>query len=748
MLELAFPHARTRLTARDLLVGCVAEDDPHVLGQALRLVQSIRWFGGELAGARVLVCAVGGLDPSFQEAFESHGAEVRIVSPFHQRDRSANKLQFFAEVWETDREMLLLLDCDTVVVQDPLPWMRRGSFQARIAPLPAVTPEVFERVFRHYGLPLPAREHVHSFAGTATIPYCNAGAILLPSELARQIIPVWCDYNARLADELEILHPCEHQCHQASLSLALAACPVPFAEAPAELGFQLNLSHLPPPEGYFAVDPAILHYHDRVDPEGYLLHTPYPFAQVRVEAFNRRLRQEREGLSSLSGSLRPSGERSAPSGGPAGPATRVVVLGMHRSGTSALTSLLRQMGLWAGEEDDFPPADQHNEAGYWEHRGVWSVDEAILQTLGTSWSEAVDLDLSRLDEGLHARFSERAREVVRDLDRHGSWVVKDPRLCLLFPFWREILSDPFCILIYREPLPVARSLAARDGFPISYGIALWELYTREALASTRGLPRVLISHRELMTDPAATLHRLHRHLVQARPELTRCQVPTAEEIRAVLDPALVHHRQEPELERSYLTVPQLALLDALADGSALDLDPVPPLSSGARDLLASYRSLLDTTQRLRDRLAMQTNLAASLQEARGLLAAYQSELAADQRALITQKNALAAQEAAHQKALAAQKAAHQNALAVQQAAQESALAAHRNALADLHRAHSWLDELDAIVSAILGSRSWKIGRAFIIPIQRLLGRSQTSASERRDRLMDEVRSWRRRDAGE
>ncbi len=82
-------------------------------------------------------------------------------------------------------------------------------------------------------------------------------------------------------------------------------------------------------------------------------------------------------------------ERPAP---PVSPAAQVVVLGMHRSGTSALTGLLPLLGLWAGEEDDFPPADEHNQAGYWEHRGVWSVDEAILQTLGAKrQAEPVDL---------------------------------------------------------------------------------------------------------------------------------------------------------------------------------------------------------------------------------------------------------------------------------------------------------------------------------------------------------------------
>jgi hypothetical protein len=229
------------------------------------------------------------------------------------------------------------------------------------------------------------------------------------------------------------------------------------------------------------------------------------------------------------------------------------------------------------------------------------------------------------------------------------------------------------VLIHREPLPVARSLAARDGLPIPYGIALWEKYTREALASTLGLPRVLVSHRELMADPVATLRGLHGHLA-----LAGLHLPGEEEIRAVVNPALVHHPRDPGAERAYLTPPQIELLDALADGSALGLDPVPPLSAGARDLLASYQSLQDTARGLRDQIA-----------------------------------------------------ARDHAVAV--ASREP----------DLQRALSWLDELNAIVSAILDSRSWKIGRAFTAALRPPRGGSPTSASTRRDRLMDEVRSWRR-----
>jgi hypothetical protein len=624
MLALSSPLARAGLAARDVLVGCVVEGDPRSLDQALRLVQSIRWFGGEMADSPIVVCVLGGLDASSRQAFASCGAEALPVSA-RERNRAGGDLQLVSRVSGSDRE-ILLLDCGTIVVQNPLPWMRHG-----------------------------------------------------------------------LAETAE-------------------------AEAPAELDFRLDLSNPPPPEGYFAVDPAILRYHDRVDPEGYLLYSPYPFAQVRIEAFNRRLRQEREGRAAAPRVTPP------PSAPAARPAAQVVVLGMHRSGTSALTALLRLLGLWAGEEGDFPPADEHNEAGYWEHRGIWAVDEAILQSLGAGWSEVADLDLSRLNQELRARFRKRARETVRELDRHGSWVIKDPRLCVLFPFWREILERPFCVLIHREPVAVARSLAARDGLAILGGIALWEKYMLEALASTRGLPRVLISHRELMADPEATLLRLHRQLELQGASV---RIPTAEEIRTILDPALVHHRHEPGTERRHLTLPQLDLLEALDNGTALHLDPLPPLSPGARDLLAAHQSQQAAMRGLRDRLTAQSHRVACLQQVQeNLRVSHQDALTAQQDVL-----------ASHRKTLATQ----QELLTAQQEALSEQQEALATSAADLRRALSWLDELDAIFTATLDSRAWKIGRAVtgsLGSLGRLLGRSKISAAERRDRLMNKVRSWR------
>jgi len=576
------------LTASDLVVGCVTEDRSPFLAQACNLVRSIRWFGGELAAAEVVVCAVGGIEAGARRTLEALGAEVRIVAPFDRRNPFANKLQFLSAVATTPRAGVLLLDCDTLVVRDPLPLLLPEKMMAKIAPFPTVPPEIFARLFRHFHLPLPPAAYVNSFTATPTILYCNSGVVFLPSALARELVPVWRDFNSRLAARLDLLHPCERHCNQASLSLALAACPVPFAAAPFELNYQLNATHVAPPLGYFAVDPAILHYHDRMSPDGTLQPLPYPLAVAHLAAFKARLAAER------------NSERARPV--PAPPAARrvehpaqIVVLGMHRSGTSAAARILGLMGCWAGTDDDFPPADEGNPTGYWEHRAVWAIDEAALRTLGCSWWDVRDFAIERLDPDSRARLEQSARTFAAEMDRSGPWVIKDPRLCLLFPLWRRALERPVCVLVHRHPLAVARSLTARDGLALAHGIALWELYTLRALAATRGVPRTLLSYRGLLDAPEATVAQLRRDLLRLAPEgASSLRLPDPAEIAGFLSPAL--DRQGSAREESaagYLNAQQAALLAALESGRVFDLDPVPPLSPLAASLITDLSRLAE-----------------------------------------------------------------------------------------------------------------------------------------------------------
>lgn len=293
---------------------------------------------------------------------------------------------------------------------------------------------------------------------------------------------------------------------------------------------------------------------------------------------------------------------------------------MHRSGTSALARVLGLMGCASGGEDDFPPPDEANPRGYWERKDVWSLDEDLLAALGASWDAPVGVDLDRLPESAAAGFEARAARIVAALDRRRPWVVKDPRLCLLFPFWRRVAPTPVVLLVHRSPLSVARSLAARDGFPLVLGIALWECYARAALASSLGQPRLLVRYEDLIDRPRTTAARLLETL--AAHGVSGLSEPPAGALEAFLDPRLERHGREPAVERALLTAEQQALAEAFADGSALAWASVPPLSLGAADLLARHgeRNRRDA-ELARTSEELHAHLAESTENARSELAA-------------------------------------------------------------------------------------------------------------------------------
>jgi hypothetical protein len=81
-------------------------------------------------------------------------------------------------------------------------------------------------------------------------------------------------------------------------------------------------------------------------------------------------------------------------------------------------------------------------------------------------------------------------------------VWKDPRNCLTLPFWRATIPDrPSIVFMTRDPPAVAASLQRRDHFTTTFGLALWERYTRLALAGMSGLPVFVSTYESLTADP-------------------------------------------------------------------------------------------------------------------------------------------------------------------------------------------------------------------------------------------------------
>lgn len=183
--------------------------------------------------------------------------------------------------------------------------------------------------------------------------------------------------------------------------------------------------------------------------------------------------------------------------------TAIMVLGMHRSGTSALTRILNLLG--ADLPDDLMPANAYNKSGYWEPTDVVALNDAWLAKADAAW-DAPFLE----DDTLHGALPRTAVKTAVDTIRtafgegHELIAVKDPRCTLYAPTWRQALQNagyaPAQVLIHRDPAEVAQSLAHRDKFTADEAGLLWAWYSLKALKAFQSDGGVVVSYSGLRQD--------------------------------------------------------------------------------------------------------------------------------------------------------------------------------------------------------------------------------------------------------
>lgn len=273
---------------------------------------------------------------------------------------------------------------------------------------------------------------------------------------------------------------------------------------------------------------------------------------------------------------------------------QIIVLGMHRSGTSVVARLLNLMGTYFAPERMELPATTANPKGYWERRDVVNLNEDILKALDITWDKIGDFTSKQLTPDVFSPFKSLAQEIILGLDAHRPWMLKDPRLCLLLPYWLPLLEIPVCVYVHRNPIQIAQSLRKRDGFSVHFGIALWEKYTLHALADSAKLPRFLISYHDLMSKPLETTKILYENLLALN--IQGLRLPTDKEILAFIEPTLFHAQGDDSLQNAFINRQQADLISAFVDGSILTRSPLPSLSSGAIEILAEYEAQWSTAE--------------------------------------------------------------------------------------------------------------------------------------------------------
>lgn len=194
----------------------------------------------------------------------------------------------------------------------------------------------------------------------------------------------------------------------------------------------------------------------------------------------------------------------------------VVVLGMHRSGTSVGMGVLRALGVACG--DDLVPAGRSNPAGFWEHAGIVAVHERLLADLGRVWhgpQGTHPLPEGWEDSEAALRATQDLAEIVRK-EREAVpgqvWGFKDPRTMRLWPLWQriwdELALEPVPIVMFRHPDAVVRSLRKHNGLDPERGQLIWLQHNLEALRATGSTLRAALEFDALVNDPEAEVGRL------------------------------------------------------------------------------------------------------------------------------------------------------------------------------------------------------------------------------------------------
>ena len=185
----------------------------------------------------------------------------------------------------------------------------------------------------------------------------------------------------------------------------------------------------------------------------------------------------------------------------------VVIVGMHRSGTSALARCLNLLGVSLGPEDQLTPASpDENPRGFWESQPLKVINEKVLTLFGGAWDAPPDLPKGWENADRLASCRDDAQALLDGLAAAGAWGWKDPRSCMTLPFWRKIVpQQPVGMLIYRHPLEVAASLHKRNQMPFEIGLALWTIYTCSAIDALRDMPCYVTSYDQLLNQPQRVL---------------------------------------------------------------------------------------------------------------------------------------------------------------------------------------------------------------------------------------------------
>jgi hypothetical protein len=267
----------------------------------------------------------------------------------------------------------------------------------------------------------------------------------------------------------------------------------------------------------------------------------------------------------------------------------IIVLGMHRSGTSLAAEIGYRWGAYV-DTSLLIETNDGNPRGYWEHRSLVKLNDDLLGAVHSSWkvppTEEGQKHLARLAK--RGFFRDRAHKLLATMNPNQTvWLWKDPRLCILLPFWKKIWGSVVYLVPIRDPIAISSSLCARRDFAMPSALLLWQKYMSTLISDDELSSKAFFfSYEELLHDSPKICDRICRFLDKntgMKDQSRECRL--ARMLESV-EPQLNRNKAAPsfsdgtEVQRDLYRV--LMLFCQGVEGHAINTFPMP---SGWRDVL-------------------------------------------------------------------------------------------------------------------------------------------------------------------
>ncbi|MDE0505682.1 MAG: sulfotransferase [Candidatus Poribacteria bacterium] len=282
----------------------------------------------------------------------------------------------------------------------------------------------------------------------------------------------------------------------------------------------------------------------------------------------------------------------------------IIVLGVERSGTSAVAAMIYRWGAFPGESDKLHEANEHAPKGYWEYLPLWEflAELGEFSSGGTWWST----DFQERMEGKvsDSAYRRKALELLNEMRQEDRpWYWKDPALSHFLPFRKRLWEDPVYIITVRHPLDTAVSwqrfimptkLEGNVSF-VPMNLLRWQHMMMQILEHTGSARRIFIAYEDVLREPRAPALRLDAFLnSRLGNRVSRIDAM----VDAVYPDLCHHHCDTPFQSVREATSEQKALyafLRSLIDNPQLSFDKTAyPMQPGYLEFLKVQDALLRT----------------------------------------------------------------------------------------------------------------------------------------------------------